>query len=146
MEITINRIQSYDDYSLSTLKIDGKFMSFVLEDEKRTKKVKHETRIPAGQYQIKLRIGGLMNEKYKKRFPFHIGMLHLKDVPNFEYIYIHCGNNDEHTSGCLLVGMQHMVGQNFIGSSAIAYELIYKLIIEAMQRGETIICNIIDEI
>ena len=33
-----------------------------------------------------------------------MGMLHVLDVPNFKYILIHCGNTDEDTAGCLLLG------------------------------------------
>ena len=65
----------------------------------------HETCIPEGEYEIKLRTVGGFNERYTKKYPtMHRGMLWLQDVPGFEYILIHQGNTDEHTSGCLIVG------------------------------------------
>ena len=82
-----------------------KFLAYTLEDEYREQKEYGETRIPDGTYQLGLRTVGGYNQKYSKRFAgIHIGMLHVLDVPNFEYILIHCGNTDEHTAGCLLVG------------------------------------------
>ena len=82
-----------------------KFLAYTLEDEYREQKEFGETRIPDGKYQLGLRTVGGYNQKYSKRFTdIHVGMLHVLDVPNFEYILIHCGNTDEHTSGCLLVG------------------------------------------
>lgn len=84
-----------------------KFLAYTLEDEYREQKEFGETRIPDGTYQLGLRTIGGYNQKYSKRFAdIHIGMLHVLDVPNFEYILIHCGNTDEHTAGCLLVGGQ----------------------------------------
>ena len=80
-----------------------RFLAFTLEDEFRKEKVKHETRIPAGTYAIEFRTEGGFHERYLKKYksPFHRGMLHLQDVPGFEYILIHSGNHDGHTSGCL---------------------------------------------
>ena len=50
-------------------------------------------------------------------------MLHVLDVPGFEYILIHCGNTDEHTAGCLLVGDSQENNQitkdGFIGNMTI---------------------------
>ena len=107
-----------------------KFLAYTLEDEYREQKEFGETRIPDGTYQLGLRTVGGYNQKYSKRFAdIHIGMLHVLDVPNFEYILIHCGNTDEHTAGCLLVGDSQENNQikkdGFIGKSTQAYKRIY---------------------
>ena len=104
MKIDVDRFISDEDTTISRVMVDGQFICFGLEDEYREEKVVGETRIPAGTYKITLRTEGGFNQRYKKRFPdIHKGMLHIRNVPNFEYILIHCGNTDEHTKGCLLV-------------------------------------------
>ena len=115
------------------------FLCFVLEDEKREVKVYAETRIPAGTYQIKYRTQGGYFTKYKKRFPnLHNdtrGMLQLIDVPNFEYILIHCGNTDNDTAGCLLVGnviSQNITKDGFLGQSTECYKRIYPIIADIL--------------
>ena len=128
--------------------IDGsfkqrKFLAYTLEDEYRGEKIYGETRIPNGIYQLGLRTVGGYNQKYSKRFPdIHIGMLHVLDVPGFEYILIHCGNTDEHTAGCLLVGDSQENNQitkdGFIGKSTQAYKRIYPRIAEAINCGEKV--------
>jgi len=119
------------------------FLAYTLEDEYREEKKYGETRIPNGTYKLALRTVGGYNEKYKRRFPdFHVGMLHVTNVPNFEYILIHCGNTDEHTAGCLLVGDSQENNQitknGFIGKSTQAYKRIYPRIAEALIRGEEV--------
>ena len=128
--------------------IDGlwqqkKFLAYTLEDEQRDKKVLGETRIPDGDYKLGLRKVGGYHARYTKRFPhIHIGMLHVLDVPGFEYILIHCGNTDEHTAGCLLVGdsqeNNQIVTNGFIGKSTQAYKRIYPRIAEALECGEEV--------
>ena len=128
--------------------IDGlwqqkKFLAYTLEDEKRDTKVYGETRIPDGTYQLDLRKVGGYHARYTKRFPhIHVGMLHVLDVPGFEYILIHCGNTDEHTAGCLLVGdsqeNNQIVKNGFIGKSTQAYKRIYPRIAEAIECGENV--------
>ena len=120
-----------------------KFLAYTLEDEYREEKKYGETRIPNGTYKLALRTVGGYNEKYKRRFPdIHVGMLHVTNVPNFEYILIHCGNTDEHTAGCLLVGDSQENNQitknGFIGKSTQAYKRIYPLIAKALVRGEEV--------
>ena len=67
----------------------------------------------------------------------HKGTLHVTDIPNFKYILIHCGNTDEHTAGCLLVGDSQKNNQinkdGYIGSSTKAYERIYPPIAKALE-------------
>ena len=121
-----------------------KFLAYTLEDEQRDKKVYGETRIPNGTYELALRKVGGYHQKYSKRFPdIHIGMLHVTNVPGFEYILIHCGNTDEHTAGCLLVGDSQENNQittnGFIGKSTQAYKRIYPRIAEAIECGEKVI-------
>ena len=128
--------------------IDGlwqqkKFLAYTLEDEQRDTKVLGETRIPNGIYNLGLRKVGGYHARYTKRFPhIHIGMLHVLDVPGFEYILIHCGNTDEHTAGCLLVGDSQENNQitkdGFIGKSTQAYKRIYPRIAEALECGEEV--------
>ena len=119
------------------------FLAYTLEDEQRDKKGNGETRIPNGTYKLSLRKEGGYHAKYTKRFSdFHIGMLHVLDVPGFEYILIHCGNTDEHTAGCLLVGDSQENNQitkdGFIGRSTQAYRRIYPKIAEAIECGEQV--------
>ena len=119
------------------------FLAYTLEDEYREEKKYGETRIPNGTYKLALRTVGGYNEKYKRRFPdFHVGMLHVTNVPNFEYILIHCGNTDEHTAGCLLVGDSQENNQitkdGFIGKSTQAYKRIYPAIAKAIKAGECV--------
>jgi hypothetical protein len=69
-------------------------------------------------------------------------MLQVMDVPNFEYILIHQGNTDEHTSGCLLVGDSQenniIIKDGFIGKSANAYKRIYPLIAKQLELGNEV--------
>ena len=125
------------------------FLCYTLEDERRDNKVYSETRIPAGVYQIRFRTVGGFHQKYSSRFQdIHKGMLHVTDVPGFDYILIHCGNTDEHTAGCLLVGdTQHnnMVEEDgFIGRSTAAYKRIYLKIAKALEQGEEVFITYID--
>ena len=90
-----------------------------------------------------------MHEKYKKKYPkIHKGMLWLKDVPNFEYILIHCGNTNTDTAGCLLLGDSQknnkVYPNGFVGSSSKAYERIYPLIAEAIENGEEVTIQLED--
>ena len=75
-------------------------------------------------------------------------MLWVRDVPNFEYILIHCGNTDEHTAGCLLVGVSQENNQiktdGFIGKSSQAYERVYPPIAEAIEKGEEVLITYVD--
>jgi len=146
MNIRIQRIQKYPDHSEGLFYINGKLICFTLEDEKRDVKIKSETRIPAGQYEITLRTVGIMHTKYSLRSPGHKGMLWIRNVPGFDFIYIHIGNTDEDTAGCLLVGQNLSIGKNFISSSALAYQAIYTQIIKAIEQKERVFIQIVDEL
>jgi hypothetical protein len=69
-------------------------------------------------------------------------MLWVTDVPGFSDILIHCGNTDENTAGCLLLGDTQENNQirkdGFIGHSTRAYMRIYPLIAERLRDGERV--------
>ena len=139
MKITVDRFISDSDSTVSRVMIDGAFECFGLEDEYREDKVPEETRIPAGNYKIGVRKIGGFDGRYKTRFPdIHQGMLHILDVPDFEYILIHCGNTDEHTAGCLLVGTtaNTEIGDMSILGSGAAYKKFYPKVIQAARDGD----------
>ena len=150
MKLEVIRFSSEAD-STSGLLFDitnnRKFLAYTLEDEYRDSenaKVMAETRIPAGTYKVILRTIGRIHNNYIKRFAdIHKGTLHVIDVPNFKYILIHCGNTDEHTSGCLLVGDTQTNNQvkkdGFIGKSSQAYARVYPKIAEALVNNEEVL-------
>ena len=138
MEILVDRFVSDDDATISRILVNDSFVCFGLEDEFREDKVSGETRIPAGNYSIGLRTEGGFHNRYSTRFrEIHRGMLHIQDVPDFEFILIHCGNTDEDTEGCLLVGSQAITtsGDMSITSSAAAYRILYPMVATEAERG-----------
>ena len=152
MKLEVLRISSESD-STSGLVFDvtngRKFLCYSLEDEYRSEKVMHETRVPAGTYKILLRKEGGFHGRYTKKYgDFHKGMLHVQDVPGFKWILIHTGNTDEHTSGCLIVGdsqeNNQLLKNGFIGRSTQAYKRIYPPIAEALENGEEVTITYVD--
>jgi len=148
MELLLKRIGGDNDTTIGALYIgegvSGYLFSFTIEDERRFNKVAGETRIPAGRYKIEYnRVGG-MNAKYSK-YPWHKGMLELQGVPDFECIYIHPGNDDDDTEGCILpnykADTENMRGEN----SFECYKDLYLLVNEAMKDDEDVYITIEDE-
>jgi hypothetical protein len=153
MKLKVIRFSSQSDCTNGLLFEDSDigllFMGYTLEDEHRALKVKGETRIPCGTYNIKFRDEGGFHEKYSKRFPgIHKGMLEVCDVPNFKYILIHCGNDDSHSSGCLLVGDSQennvIIKDGWIGKSSNAYKRIYTDIARKLVLGQDVTIEYID--
>jgi len=144
MEIILKRYQQTAECTFGILTA-GTAHCLTLEDVGRAVKLKHETRIPAGTYKLQFRKVGLFIEKYKKRFPkMHKGMIQLCDVPQYEYILIHIGNQKGDTSGCILLGEIADEENNMILHSEKAYKRMYPVIAAAMEKEECTI-TIIDE-
>ena len=153
MKLKVLRFSSQEDSTSGLLFLEGKngleFLCYTLEDERRALKVRGETRVPSGKYKLELRTEGGFHEKYKRKYSgVHKGMLHVTNVPNFEYILIHTGNTDEHTAGCLLVGDTQennvIIKDGFIGKSVNAYKRIYPNISRAIERNEEVTIEYID--
>lgn len=122
--------------------IDGVFQCHTLEDEKRKLKVKGETRVWEGSYPVVFRKEGTHHEKYKVKYAdVHKGMLHIIDVPDFQYILIHIGNTEKDTDGCLLVGTAPNETMTGLLGSTKAYLKIYPIIAGALERNEKVVIN-----
>lgn len=134
--------------TIGAMHLDGSFECYILEDEFRKNKVSGETRIPAGMYDLELReVESPMTLKYRKRFDWFEWHIQIKDVPNFKYCYVHIGNNDDHTDGCLLTGDTANNNQNengFIGNSTKAYERFYKKVFPLLKAGKRVTLEIVD--
>ena len=148
MNIKIVRYSDNGESTLGLLFVDGEFFCHTLEDTHRDVKVPGHTRIPVGHHKLELRAVGGMTKKYARRFPdMHRGMLWLRHVKGFTYVYIHTGNDKSHSDGCILVAdnaNNNTINNGFIGSSTPAYKRLYEHVIEAMDRGETVWVRIVD--
>lgn len=147
LNLEMNRFGMGLNSTLGHLSV-GDFQCFTLEDERRLTKVKAETAIREGSYRILLRDDGGMNQDYQDRFPeLHRGMLHLQDVPEFEWIYLHILNTEKQTKGCIGPGTVPVIlpnGEFKIADSTTAYLALYRLLLPALLRDEKVIIHIND--
>ena len=149
MLLTLERYRFTSDSTLGRLLVNNVPDGYVVEDEIRAVKVKGETAIPYGIYNLGLR----QSPKFSKAFLwsdarnllikpaskykyFEDGfkddwrphdLIWLKNVPNFEYVLIHWGNTDDDTEGCLIVGNKTGIlnGQEAVLSSKDYYLNLY---------------------
>ncbi len=147
MDLTVLRFSDDGDSTLGLLFIDGAFECFTIEDEERKIKVSGETRIPEGSYQIKFReVLSPLTQTYRRRYPswftYH---LELQDVPDFQHVYMHVGNKESHSDGCLLVGEVASANTGFsegeVYRSRIAFERIYGIVSDALNNGEQVLIH-----
>ena len=139
MKLVLKRINNQDNYCEGKLYIDGIYQCDVIEDvdrgltnemsvtEIQSKKVYGETAIPKGTYQITLDV---VSPKFKDRSwaTFCEGKLpRLLDVPGYEGVLIHVGNDPITDSlVCILVGQKTKDG--WVSNSTQTFKnLYYKL-------------------
>jgi len=145
MIIDITRFEKTEKSTIGLLQIDGKLEAFTLEDPVREEKIPEVTAIPKGTYEVKLREEGGMIRRYQRKFGEieHPGMLWLQEVPGFEWVYLHIGNNPKNTDGCILVASIYDVRQpDIIGASTVAYRKVYKQILQAIELNEGVFINV----
>jgi hypothetical protein len=143
LKVKVHRVRENESTLTGSFLIDDHHMCDTLEDPVREKKIYGRTAIPEGTYKIVLRDEGILNERYKARYPeMHKGMLHIPDVPGFTWILIHGGTTAEDTLGCVLVGYDD--GPDKIKNSSKAYKIIYPVIADAILKGEEVTIEIIN--
>lgn len=151
-------LQRYSDNGTSTLgwlfKKDALkdcviFQSYTLEDEYREVKVAEETRIPAGFYEIGIQeINTPKTESYRKKYPWFKNHIEIKGVKGFSGVYIHVGNDDDDTAGCLLLGDtadNNRITYGKIGQSTHAFKRFYDLVFPFLEVGRKAFIEIRDE-
>ena len=88
MKLQVVRTQFGNDATNGMLFIDGMFECFTLEDQEQAVKVRSETAIPLGTYNVVLRAEGGFNKRYVAKYgnTWHKGMLWIQEVQGFEWI------------------------------------------------------------
>lgn len=132
MQLQLIRKIFTDKSTIGELSVNGAFECFTLEDKVRPVKIKGETAIPAGKYEVAV----TFSEKFKKFLPL------LLAVPNFEGIRIHTGNTPKDTLGCILVGEGKAVDS--ISISRIAFAPLFEKI-QAVVRTEKVFIEITEQ-
>jgi hypothetical protein len=151
IQFNLHRYSSQKDDTLGVLRnVMFNYLAYTCEDERRTNKIKGETRIPAGSYRLGIRQEVTpLTQKYldDKRLPFFERHIELLNVPNFVGVYIHLGNTDYDTDGCILVGdtpNNNTLENGRISNSVSAYKRFYELVYPMLKKGDQVIINIID--
>lgn len=150
MELDLQRLNHDSDSTIGYLKKNNKFECYTLEDQPQEQKIRSETRIPAGRYEIKKRkvLSGL-TKKYREKYDWFEWHLELQNVPNFKYIYIHIGNDDDDTDACILVGYTQTANvkmqTGFIGKSTPCFKNLYLDICRSLDSNEKVFINVKDE-
>lgn len=133
MKLLVQRIFRGASYTIGKLYVDGVYECDTIEDTVRAlpptcpntprgiacackEKVYAETAIPAGTYKVTMEY----SPKFKRTLPY------LHNVPHFIGILIHSGNDQGHSSGCLIVGKNKVKGK-VLESKATLDALIQKI-------------------
>ena len=140
MELLVKRYVFQPDSTISHFSVNDKPMCHILEDFdrglKQTDSIEHinatkvygSTCIPYGRYEVRL----TMSARFKQVMP------QLIDVPGFEGIRMHRGNQSSSTLGCLLLGDYKEGDVNWISQSEGNYALLMDILQRAIERDEKI--------
>ena len=138
MTIYVTRDDCTPDRTLGTMRFGDGFVCHTLEDPMREgEKVYGDTAIPLGTYRVTI----TRSKRFNKMMPL------LHNVPNFGGVRLHCGNNTDDTSGCILVGMDRNADADSDGlqllSSRDAMNEVQPRIASALARGEEVWLDIV---
>ena len=136
--IKLVRVAQGRNSTLSHLYIGGLFCCHLLEDAVREEKVAGQTAIPPGDYGLSLNHVAGMNAKYATRFPkMHEGMVEIIEIPNYQLVFFHMGNDHNDTRGCPLTGLYWELenGDYQVRGSSAAYEFVYPMLLQQMMNG-----------
>ena len=154
MKLTVERKWPKATYTIGRLYIDGLYYCNTLEDRDRglnqtdpidtirKRKIAGETAIPKGTYGVAMNVTSPKYAAVAWYWQFCQGkMPRLLNVPGFDGILIHPGNDALDTKGCILVGKNTKVGK--LTDSRACFMEVYKLMKEAADHGEKITIEII---
>ena len=100
-------------------------------------KVKHQTAIPTGRYEIDMTtVSGTFVKKPQYKDFCGGRVPRLKYVKGFSGILIHSGTDQDSSSGCIIVGENKVVGK--VINSWATFKRIYMVLKRAHSNGEKI--------
>lgn len=132
LELHLERDMMLPNRTLGKLSINGVHECFICEDAVRPTKIHGQTAIPAGRYEIIIRL----SPTFKRELPL------LLNVPNYEGVLIHSGNTEADTKGCLLPGRTRNE-TGVYGSRPATNDLILK-IRTALNEGRRVFITIVN--
>ena len=148
MKLLLKRIARKSTYTIGKLYINDEYFCDTIEDKDRgldqemslieikRLKIKNETAIPTGTYEITLDV---VSPKFSKKdvYKYINGKLpRLLNVKGYEGVLIHIGNTAKDSAGCILVGRNTQVGK--VLQSTSTFKLLYSKLLEAKKRNEKI--------
>ena len=120
-----------NEYFCDTLEDTDRGLKDTMQvNEILAKKVKGQTAIPTGKYDVIL----TFSPKFERVLPL------LLNVKGYEYIRIHHGNFPSSTDGCLLVGENKIKGQ--IVNSRATLEKLMSVLLECEKKKEKVTITI----
>ena len=145
MNIVCNRVEVVGNACLGDLYVDGTFFSHTLEDLPREEKLEDETCIPCGEYELGFReVLTPMTKKYRKTRDWFSWHLEIKDIPNYQYVYIHVGNTADNSSGCVLLGQWKHKEKPFIYNSRVCFKKFYLMVSDHLKQGGKVVYTVND--
>ena len=153
MKIEVERRWKKETYTIGRLYVDGVYFCNTLEDKSRglkqtdslffikQRKVYGETAIPTGTYTVAMNVTSPKYSASAWYWQLCKGKVpRLMNVPGWEGVLIHTGNNALQTYGCILVGKNTKVGQ--LTESKATFKALYKEMKKAYDEGEEITITI----
>lgn len=127
MKLRADRLQYESDRTLGELFVDDLHEAWTLEDMVRGEgaaKVWGKTAIPYGTYRLRAH--------YSPHFKRMVLM--FCDVPGFDLVYFHGGNDPDDTDGCVLVGSERHL--HTISNCAEVVASLERRVFAALHEGE----------
>lgn len=159
MNFILQRISHNEESTIGNLFLKAEdrriLQCFTIEDQPQAVKVKSETRIPAGFYELKINaVDTPLTIKHRADynkteawFKYHI---EITGIPGFTSVYVHTGVNDDHSAGCLLlvdtINNNQIEQTDAVGARSMqAVKRFYQAVYPVLERGGKAFLEIRDE-
>lgn len=144
------------DFTCGYLTNGQGYNSFCLEDRYYEVKIPGQTRIPAGRYELKLREQNTpLTIKHRATYktPWFLANpnwyhIEITGIKGFSGVYVHSGNDDSHTLGCILPAYTFDLTRDDkeTSNSLLAVDAFYSLTYPLLNKGVRCFIDIRDEI
>jgi len=138
MKLLLSRVNYDEQTTIGTLFVIGetllsKFFGYTLEDTVRPNNIKiyGHTAIPADVYEIGIRYSPSLERE----------VLHILNVPNFQWVYFHTLNNHKQTDGCIGIANGTDADDEIFGSLE---EELFNLVKTNIDKGVKVKLHIVN--